>query len=104
MAARCAVGMTPWGAKRWENNRLLPTTPELYPIISFHFNRWNTDPLWLLLTLAPRGFIKAKIIKMNQSSSYSPQPPGPLCLVDVDEVGHHAALKQTALSLHPDLE
>lgn len=41
---------------------------------------------------------------MNQSSSYSPQPLGPLCLVDVDKVGHHAALEQTALSLHPDLE
>lgn len=38
------------------------------------------------------------------SSSYSPQPPGPFCLVDVDEVGHHAALEQAALSLHPDLE
>lgn len=41
---------------------------------------------------------------MKQSSSHSPQPPGPLGLVDVDEVGHHAALEQTALSLHPDLE
>lgn len=40
----------------------------------------------------------------NERSSYSPQPPGPLRLVDVDEVGHHAALEQTALSLHPDLE
>lgn len=34
----------------------------------------------------------------------SPQPSGALCLVDVDEVGHHAALEQTALRLHSDLE
>lgn len=34
----------------------------------------------------------------------SPQAAGALRLVDVDEVGHHAALKQTALRLHPDLE
>lgn len=37
-------------------------------------------------------------------SAHSPQPPGALCLVDVDEVGHHASLQQTALCLHSDLE
>lgn len=36
--------------------------------------------------------------------THSPQPPGALRLVDVDEVGHHAALEQTALGLHSDLE
>lgn len=36
-------------------------------------------------------------------AAHSPQPPGALRLVDVDEVGHHAALQQTALRLHPDL-
>lgn len=40
----------------------------------------------------------------KQPSTHSPQPPGALRLVDVDEVGHHAALKQTALRLHSDLE
>lgn len=69
-----------------------------------NFNRRNTAPLWLQLTTAPGRFMKSEIRKINQSSSYSPQPPGPLRLVDVDEVGHHAALEQTALSLHPDLE
>lgn len=33
-----------------------------------------------------------------------PQPSGALGLVDVHEVGHHAALEQTALRLHSDLE
>lgn len=36
-------------------------------------------------------------------AAHSPQPPGAFRLVDVDEVGHHAALQQTALRLHPDL-
>lgn len=36
-------------------------------------------------------------------AAHSPQPPGTLRLVDVDEVGHHASLQQTALRLHPDL-
>lgn len=36
--------------------------------------------------------------------SHSPQPPGAFGLVDVDEVGHHAALQEAALSLHPDLK
>lgn len=35
---------------------------------------------------------------------YLPQPPRALLLVDVDEVPHHAALDQTPLSLHSDLE
>ncbi len=38
------------------------------------------------------------------SSTHSPQPSGALCLIDVDEVRHHAALKQTALRLHSDLK
>lgn len=37
------------------------------------------------------------------TAAHSPQPSGALRLVDVDEVGHHAALQQTALRLHPDL-
>lgn len=36
-------------------------------------------------------------------TAHSPQSPGALRLVDVDEVGHHAALQQAALRLHPDL-
>lgn len=35
--------------------------------------------------------------------TYPPQAAGALCLVDVHEVGHHAALEQTALCLHADL-
>lgn len=35
---------------------------------------------------------------------YLPQSPRALLLVDVDEVPHHAALDQTPLSLHADLE
>lgn len=38
------------------------------------------------------------------TTTHSPQASGSLCLVDVDEVGHHAALEQTALRLHSDLE
>lgn len=36
--------------------------------------------------------------------THSPQPSGALGLVDVDEVGHHASLEQTALCLHSDLK
>lgn len=35
---------------------------------------------------------------------YLPQSPRALLLVDVDEVPHHAALDETPLSLHADLE
>lgn len=35
--------------------------------------------------------------------AHSPQPSGALRLVDVDKVGHHAALQQAALCLHPYL-
>lgn len=39
-----------------------------------------------------------------EAEPHPPQPPGALGLVDVDEVGHHAALQEAALSLHPDLK
>lgn len=42
-------------------------------------------------------------MRQEKKAAHSPQPPGALRLVDVDEVGHHAALQQTALRLHPDL-
>lgn len=38
------------------------------------------------------------------SLPHPPESPRALRLVDVDEVGHHAALEQTSLSLHADLE
>jgi len=85
MAARWAVGMTPWGEKGHVRSR----APAGFHIASFVLCLREVRPL-TPDPLTPR--------------TYPPQPPGALRLVDVDEVGDHAALHEAALRLHADLQ
>ena len=52
------------------------------------------------LSLVSHAFVH----DMIPNKTYSPQPPGAFRLIDVDEVGDHAALQQAALGLHADLK